>query len=111
MIPAQNVVNLMLRADVRQAMEEGQFHIYSVRTIDEGLEILTGVPAGQLQEDGTYPEDSVHGRVMARLEEISENLKATDKDEKDEGEGDQAASEASGDDSEGSPESGGDETE
>jgi predicted ATP-dependent protease len=80
-LPAQNVVNLMLRADLRQAVEEGQFHIYPVRTIDEGIEILTGTPAGELQ-DGAFPADSVHGRVQARLEEIAENLKA--KDEKQE---------------------------
>ncbi len=74
-IPAQNVVNLMLRADVRQAVAEGKFHIYPVHTIDEGIEILTDVPAGDLQKDGTYPPDSIHGRVMARLAEIAENLK------------------------------------
>jgi lon-related putative ATP-dependent protease len=80
-LPAQNVVNLMLRAEVRQAVEEGKFHIYPVQTIDEGIKILTGVPAGELQDDG-YPKDSVHGRVAARLEQIAQNLKS--KDEKDE---------------------------
>jgi lon-related putative ATP-dependent protease len=78
LLPANNVVNLMLRADVRQAVEDGQFHIYPVRTVDEGIEILTGTAAGELQQDGTYPVASVHGRVMARLEEIDENLKAKD---------------------------------
>jgi lon-related putative ATP-dependent protease len=80
MIPAQNRNNLMLRANVRQAVADGQFHVYAVSTIDQGLEILTGVPAGQRQEDGGYLEDTVHGRVMARLGEIARNLK-----EKDEG--------------------------
>ncbi len=84
LLPEKNVVNLMLRADVRQAVEDGQFRIYPVRTIDEGIEILTGTPAGQVQPDGTYPSDSVHGRVTARLEEIAENLKA--KDERQQGE-------------------------
>ena len=79
-IPAQNVVNLMLHADVIQAVEDGRFHIYAVRTIDEGLEILTGVPAGDIQEDGDYPADSVHGRVMARLEQIAESLKAKEEE-------------------------------
>jgi lon-related putative ATP-dependent protease len=74
-LPVQNVVNLMLRQNVRQAVEDGQFHIYPVRTIDEGIEILTGVHAGELQEDGTYPDDSVHARVLDRLEEIAANLK------------------------------------
>ena len=76
MVPAQNVVNLMLRADVIEAVEDGKFHIYAVSTVDEGLEILTGVPAGEIQKDGAYPAGSVHGRVTARLEEIAENLKA-----------------------------------
>jgi hypothetical protein len=56
-------------------VEKGQFHVYPVRTVDEGLEILTGLPAGELQEDGAYPEESIHGRVAARLEAIAENLK------------------------------------
>jgi predicted ATP-dependent protease len=75
-LPAQNVVNLMLNAQVLQAVKDGSFHIYPVRTIDAGLEILTGVPAGELQEDGDYPAESVHARVVARLQEIAENLKA-----------------------------------
>ncbi|NIV29898.1 MAG: AAA family ATPase, partial [Anaerolineae bacterium] len=79
LIPEQNVVNLMLRDEVRQAVADGRFHIYPVRTIDEGLEILTGVPAGELQEDGSYPEDSIHGLVAARLQEIGANLKETGK--------------------------------
>jgi lon-related putative ATP-dependent protease len=78
LVPEKNVVNLMLRADVRQAVEDGQFRIYPVRTVDEGIEILTGTPAGERQQDGTYPDESVHGRVMARLEEIAENLKPKD---------------------------------
>jgi lon-related putative ATP-dependent protease len=87
MIPVQNVVNLMLRADVRQAVAEGQFHIYPVHTVDEGIEILTGIPAGALQEDGTYPENSVHGHVLARLEEIAASLKEKGRKEEDEEEG------------------------
>jgi lon-related putative ATP-dependent protease len=84
LIPETNVVNLMLRADVRQAVADGRFHIYPVRTIDEGIEILTGVPAGDAGEDGVYPQDSVHGRVRARLAEIAKNLKAKeDEDKKD----------------------------
>jgi len=74
-VPAQNVVNLVLRPDVRQAVAEGKFHIYPVETVDQGIEILTGVPAGELQADGLYPVASVHGMVMARLAEIAENLR------------------------------------
>ncbi len=73
-IPARNAVNLVLRADVRRAVAEGRFHIYPVDTVDQGLEILTGLPAGEPDEDGLYPEDSVHGRVLARLDEIANNL-------------------------------------
>ena len=88
LIPEQNVVNLMLRDEVRQAVADGKFHIYPVRTIDEGIEILTGVPAGELEEDGAYPEDSIHGLVAARLEEIGANLKETGKaEEEDEEDG------------------------
>jgi lon-related putative ATP-dependent protease len=79
-LPHQNVANLMLRTDVREAVEAGRFHIYPVRTIDEGIEILAGAPAGELQKDGTYPEESVHGRVVTRLKQIAENLKPGDKD-------------------------------
>jgi lon-related putative ATP-dependent protease len=73
-VPARNVVNLMIRADVRQAVAEGRFHVYPVHTVDEGIAILTGVPAGQRQADGGYPADSVHGRVMARLQAIADSL-------------------------------------
>jgi lon-related putative ATP-dependent protease len=75
LLPKQNVPNLMLRDEVRQAVADGKFHIYPVSTVDEGIEILTGVPAGEMHADGSYPQDSVHGRVRARLEEIAENLK------------------------------------
>jgi predicted ATP-dependent protease len=86
-LPEQNEVNLMLREEVRQAVADGQFHIYPVRTVDAGIEILTGTPAGELQDDGRYPEDSIHGLVVARLEEIATNLKERGKqdDEEDEG--------------------------
>ncbi|MCL7453071.1 MAG: AAA family ATPase, partial [Anaerolineae bacterium] len=86
-MPACNVVNLMLRADVRQAIASGQFHIYPVDTVDEGIEILTGWPAGEPDEEGLYPEDTVHGRVQERLEEIAENLRESDEEEEDGGSG------------------------
>jgi lon-related putative ATP-dependent protease len=80
-LPEQNAVNLMLREEVRQAVADGQFHIYPVRTIDEGIEVLTGTPAGEIQEDGTYPDDSIHGLVVGRLEEIGTSLKERGKSE------------------------------
>ena len=55
MVPHQNLRNLMLRSDVVEAIKEGKFHIYAVRTIDEGLEILTGVPAGERGPEENSP--------------------------------------------------------
>ncbi len=73
-VPAANVPNLMLRDDVVAAVAAGRFHIYPVRTVDEGIEILTGVPAGERGPDGTYPADTVNGRVDRRLRELAEKL-------------------------------------
>jgi len=83
-IPAQNVVNLMLRTEARQAVADGLFHIYPVRTVDETIEILTGRPAGVPGEDGCYPPDTVHGRVAARLEALDKNLKGRDREDEEE---------------------------
>jgi predicted ATP-dependent protease len=76
LIPAANVKNLMLRQDVIEAVAAGQFHIYPIETIDQGIEILTGVPAGKIDEDGNYPADSVNGRVVARLAALAEQQRA-----------------------------------
>lgn len=86
-LPAQNVVNLMLRAPVRQAVADGQFHVYPVRTVDETIELLTGWPAGVPGDDGSYPPDTVHGRVAARLEALSKNLRERDEEDQDEDDG------------------------
>jgi predicted ATP-dependent protease len=75
MIPHQNVRSLMLREDVVKAVHDGKFHIYQVKTIDEGIEILTGVSAGERQIDGSYPEGTVNYRVDKRLRELAEGLK------------------------------------
>lgn len=72
LIPHQNVENLMLKAEVIDAVREGKFHILPTRTIDEGIEILTGVPAGERQPDGSYPEGTIHARVQKRLAEMAE---------------------------------------
>jgi lon-related putative ATP-dependent protease len=74
MIPIQNVKHLMLRPDVVAAVRQGKFHIHAVRTIDEGIEILTGVPAG-VRSDGSYPEGTVNYRVDRRLSDIAEGMK------------------------------------
>ncbi len=67
MIPWQNEQHLMLSREVADAVRKKQFHIWSVRTIDEGIELLTGVPAGKRRADGTYPDGTIHGRAMAKL--------------------------------------------
>jgi predicted ATP-dependent protease len=72
MIPEKNVNNLMLRRDVVEAVEKGKFHIYPVTTVEEGIEILTGMEAGQLQEDGTYPEGTLYNKVDEKLQEMAE---------------------------------------
>ena len=69
-IPAANVDNLMLRQDVVDAVREAKFHIYPVRTVDEGMELLTGLPAGELV-DGEYPEGTINHRVKQRLRELA----------------------------------------
>ena len=65
----------MLREDVVQAVRDGQFHIYEVSTVDEALEVLTGVGAGERQDDGSYPEGSIHQLRHEKLEKMSEALR------------------------------------
>ena len=67
MIPQANVQNLMVSRDVLKAVKKGRFHIWSVTTIEEGIEILTGVAAGKTDKKGDYPEKSVFGRVQNKL--------------------------------------------
>lgn len=73
-IPQQNVDDLMLKEEVVEAVREGKFHIYPVRTVDEGIELLTGVPAGTPGPGGSYPEGTVHYLVDKRLREQAERL-------------------------------------
>ena len=75
-IPCQNVKNLMLKEEVVKAAEEGKFHVYAIKTIDEGIELLTGVPAGETGEDDTYPEGTVNYLVDKRLREQAESMKS-----------------------------------
>jgi lon-related putative ATP-dependent protease len=75
MIPASNVQNLMLKEEVLEAVKAGQFHIYSVKSIDEGIEVLTGVKAGERRKDGTFEEDTVNYRVDKQLKSMAEKLK------------------------------------
>jgi lon-related putative ATP-dependent protease len=84
LIPVTNIKHLMLREDVVEACKKKRFHIWAVNTIDEGLELLTGVTAGRRSVRGTFPKESVHGRVQARLKSIADYLDGRDKDQRDE---------------------------
>ena len=81
-IPKKNCIHLMLKEAVVEAVREGKFSIYSIDRMEEGLEILTGMPAGELNEAGEYPEGTVNFLVTKRLTEISEAMeKRKDKEE------------------------------
>lgn len=75
LIPVSNVKNLMLRRDVVESVSNGDFNIYPITDIDQGIELLTGIPAGLPSEDGNYPENTVNGRVQARLARLIEKEK------------------------------------
>jgi predicted ATP-dependent protease len=75
MIPQANVRNLMLKDEVIDAVKAGKFHVWAVATIDEGIERLTGVGAGERLEDGGYTKGSVHGLVDTRLRGMAEALR------------------------------------
>ncbi|MDK2798808.1 MAG: hypothetical protein PWQ70_427 [Clostridiales bacterium] len=74
-IPYQNVKNLVLKDEVVEAVKEGLFHIYPIKTIDEGIEILTGVKAGTKNEAGRYPEGTVHYKVFEKLRSFAKYAK------------------------------------
>jgi len=67
LIPEANVRHLMLAHDVVESVREQRFHVWSARTVDEGIELLTGIPAGHRDEDGRFPEATLHARVEERL--------------------------------------------
>jgi lon-related putative ATP-dependent protease len=74
-IPSSNVKNLMLNHKISEAVENGSFHIYTIDSIEDGIEIFTGMPAGELQPDGIYPEGTFNSLVMKNLQEYSEAQK------------------------------------
>jgi predicted ATP-dependent protease len=75
LIPARNTEALMLRNDVVQAIAEERFHIYAIDAVEEGIELLTGVPAGALDHAGRYAENTVYGAIQARLDRFRQVLK------------------------------------
>jgi lon-related putative ATP-dependent protease len=74
-IPESNVQHLMLREDVVEAIQAGQFKVYSIGMVEEAVELLTGVPAGAIGPDGVYPPDSVNGRVLDRLKRFGTEMR------------------------------------
>lgn len=83
MIPAQNAATLALKREVIKAVQVGEFHIWTVRTIDEGIELLTGERAGKRLKSGAFKQGTIYDRVEQRLTQLRENLDETE-DEEDE---------------------------
>jgi predicted ATP-dependent protease len=75
-IPATNVRNLVLREEVAEAVRDGQFAIWAIDSVDQGIEILTGVPAGVRRADGGWEPGSVNDRVNHRLDDFASRLRA-----------------------------------
>jgi len=70
LIPKQNVPELMLKDEVVDAVRQGTFHVYSIGHVDEGIEILTGIPAGQADADGAFPEGTINHLAAVKLREL-----------------------------------------
>ncbi len=70
----------MLRKDVRNAVEQGVFHLWAIKTIDEVVLLLSGRPFGQRQSDGIYPEGSSNEAVVIRLEALSRAIDGTSRE-------------------------------
>ncbi len=81
LIPKANVKDLMLKKEVVEAVQEGKFHVWAVGHADEALELLTGMPAGKRQPDGTFEADSVNARVDETLRRLMETAKELMKEE------------------------------
>lgn len=75
-IPSANLPHLMLRWDVVHAVSGGKFNIYAIDTVDEGIELLTGIPAGKRDEQGQYPEGSLNARVEKKLLDLAQKRRA-----------------------------------
>ena len=75
LIPIQNVRNLHLSDEIVESVKLGKFHIYAISTIDEGIEILTGVPAGKQNKEGNFPAGTINYLVSEKLKKYYENSK------------------------------------
>ena len=74
-IPVQNIRNLHLPDEIIESVKKKEFHIYAVNTIDEGIEILTDIPAGKKQADGTYPKGTINYLVIQKLKKYYEKAR------------------------------------
>ena len=74
LIPESNVLNLMLNDEVLEAAKKDLFHIWPIRSIEEGIEVMTGIPAGELQPDGHYPDGTIFQLVNQRLTQMADTL-------------------------------------
>ena len=74
-IPVQNVDNLMLNHEVVEAVKQGMFHIYAISKVEEGIELLTGMSAGEKQENGLYPQGTIFHLVDQKLHKFAQGLK------------------------------------
>ncbi len=83
-IPARNIRNLMLRSDVVDAVKKGNFHIYAIDKAEDALQVLTDMPAGEMNENGEYPEATVNHAVMKRLIELADAHKEKKKENSEE---------------------------
>jgi lon-related putative ATP-dependent protease len=79
-IPVKSVMDLMLRKDLVEAVKDGKFHIYPIGAIEQGVEILTGMKAGKIRKDGTYPKGTLFRLVDDRLKDLAEKARAYTKD-------------------------------
>ena len=81
-IPRSNMKHLMLRPDVIEAVRDRKFHIYAVSNIDEGIEILTGVEAGEADQEGNYPENTINYAVQTNLKQLADRVQVFSQPEK-----------------------------
>ena len=83
-IPTHNISDMMLNEEVVHAVEDGQFHIWAIDTVDEGIALMIGMEPGERQEDGSYPENTLYRLVQERLEEFAkaDERRHTDEHEK-----------------------------
>ncbi len=84
-IPEKNIKHLMLKKELVDSVKEGKFHIWPISKVEEGIEILTGMKAGELQPDGTYPEGTLFRKIDDRLKEFAHILSEFGKEEEEGG--------------------------